>query len=94
MMEKSLKLYSILRDAVGAKEVVIPFEGIHTVRDMIRVIGTVNPTLGAKIIGQDGELTGLVHILVHGRNIIWLQGLDTVVSDKDEVILIPPTAGG
>ncbi len=94
MMEKTLKLSSILRDAVGAKELVIPSEDIHTVRDMIGVIATVNPTLDAKIIGQDGELTGLVHILVHGRNIIWLQGLDTVVSDKDEVVLIPPTAGG
>ncbi len=94
MLEKRVKLYSILRDAVGAKELVIPFENIHTVRDMIRVIGAVNPTLGAKIIGQDGELTGLVHILVHGRNIMWLQGLDTLVSDKDEVVLIPPTAGG
>jgi sulfur-carrier protein len=92
--EKCLKLYSTLRDAVGAKEVVIPFQNIITVRDMIRVIGTVNPALGAKIVNEDGELTGLVHILVHGRNIMWLQGLDTVVSDKDEVIMIPPTAGG
>ncbi len=94
MLEKRLRLYSTLRDAVGAKELVIPFEGIHTVRDMIQVIGNVNPILGAKIVDPDGELSGLVHILVHGRNIIWLQGLDTVVSEKDEVVTIPPTAGG
>jgi sulfur-carrier protein len=94
MSEKRLKLYSTLRDAVGAKELVIPFQNITTVRDMIRVIGTINPTLGAKIVNEDGELSGLVHILVHGRNIMWLQGLDTVVSDKDEIVLIPPTAGG
>ena len=94
MLEKSLKLYSTLRDAVGAKELTIPFQNVHTVRDMIQVIGTMNPTLGAKIVNGDGELTGLVHILVHGRNIMWLQGLDTVVSDKDEIVLLPPSAGG
>ncbi len=94
MLEKRLRLYSTLRDAVGAKELVIPFEGVHTVRDMIQVISNINPLLGAKIVDQDGTLTGLVHILVHGRNIIWLQGLDTVVSDNDEVVMIPPKAGG
>ncbi len=94
MLEKTLRLYSTLRDAVGAKEIVIPFQDGHTVRDMIEVIGRMNPTLRAKIVNETGELTGLVHILVHGRNITWLQGLDTVVSEQDEVVLLPPSAGG
>lgn len=94
MSEKSLTLYSTLRDAVGAKEITIPFQDVHTVRDMIRVIGTMNPILSAKILNEAGELSGLVHIMVQGRNIMWLQGLDTVVSDKDEIVLLPPSAGG
>lgn len=94
MSEKNLTLFSTLRDAVGSKEIIIPFQDVHTVRDMIRVIDTVNPTLAAKIVNEDGELSGLVHILVHGRNIMWLQGLDTVVSEKDEIVLLPPSAGG
>jgi len=94
MSEKKLKLLSTLRDAVGIKEVVISIENGQTVRDMIEVIGSVNGTLRKKIIEENGELTGLVHILVNGRNIMWLQGLDTILTENDEIILLPPTAGG
>lgn len=33
-------------------------------------------------------------ILVNGRNIHLLDGLETVLKDGDEVIVLPPTAGG
>lgn len=94
MREKKLKIFSILRDAVGIKELIIPVESGQTVREMIEVIGSVNPILHEKIIEKNGELTGLVHILVNGRNIMWLQGLDTLLTEDDDIILLPPTAGG
>ncbi len=94
MPEKKLKLFSTLRDAVGIKELTIPVETGQTVREMIEVISSVNATLGQKIIEENGELTGLVHILVNGRNIMWLKGLDTMLTADDEIILLPPTAGG
>lgn len=94
MPEKKLKLFSTLRDAVGLKELIIPVENGQTIREMIDVIGGFNQVLREKIIEESGELTGLVHILVNGRNIMWLQGLDTVLSENDDIILLPPTAGG
>lgn len=94
MPEKKLKLFSTLRDAVGLKELTIPVESGQTVREMINVIGGFNPVLREKIIEESGELTGLVHILVNGRNIMWLQGLETVLTENDDIILLPPTAGG
>jgi molybdopterin synthase sulfur carrier subunit len=94
MREKKLKIFSILRDAVGIKELMIPVENGQTVREMIEVIGSVNLILHQKIIEENGELTGLVHILVNGRNIMWLQGLDTILTEDDDIILLPPTAGG
>jgi molybdopterin synthase sulfur carrier subunit len=33
-------------------------------------------------------------ILVNGRNIRLLDGVDTVLRDRDEVVILPPTAGG
>ena len=94
ILNKRLRLFSTLRDAVGLKEVTIPFENSQTVRDMLHTIGGINPVLRQEILGEDGELTGLVHILVDGRNIMWLQGLDTVVEQSAEVVLLPPSAGG
>ena len=72
----------------------VPFEDGQTVRDLIESIHGVNPVLGEKILAADGRLTGAVQILVHGRNISWLQGLDTPISEDDVVVLLPPSAGG
>ncbi len=94
MAEKRLKLFSTLRDIVGRKDLTIPFERPQTVRELLQSIGGVHPALCREIMGEDGELTGLVHILVDGRNIMWLQGLDTPVDDDDEIVLVPPSAGG
>jgi len=37
---------------------------------------------------------GDLAVLVNGRNIELLDGVETVLRDGDEVILLPPTAGG
>ena len=72
----------------------IPFSDGQTVREMLRTVVDVQPALGPKIFDADGEMTGLVHVLVHGRNIMWLNGLDTVVRETDQIVLLPPSAGG
>ena len=91
---KTLKLFATLRDLAGARELTVPFKDGQTVRDLVRSINKANPVLGEEMLTVDGELTGTVHILVHGRNIIWLQGLDTLIRESDIVVLIPPAAGG
>ncbi len=91
---KTLKLLATLRDVAGTKDITVPFENGQTVRDLILSIQGINPELGAAIVDTDGQLTGLVNILVQGRNTVWLQGLDTVIKDSDTVVLLPPAAGG
>ncbi len=91
---RTIKLFATLRDFVGAREITVPFEAGGTARDLIEAVRQVNPALGDKIADRDGQLSGLVHIFVEGRNINWLQGLDTVIAETDEVFMIPPVAGG
>lgn len=91
---RTIKLFATLRDFVGAKEITVPFEAGGTARDLLQAIRQVNPALGDKIADNNGQLSGLVHIFVEGRNIDWLQGLDTVITEADEVFMIPPVAGG
>ena len=90
----TIRLFATLRDIAGSKTLAVPFESGGTVRDLIEAIWQVKPELAAKILDEDEELTGLVHIFVHGRNIIWLDGLDTVITGTDDLVLIPPVAGG
>jgi len=92
---KTLKLFATLRDIAGAKEITVPFEDGQTVRQLIQTITEVQPELGCKILDETGdELSGLVHVMVHGRNIHWLDGLDTTIAEDDIVVLMPPSAGG
>ena len=92
----TLKLLASLRDVVGRKELTVSFEpgGGGTVRDLIGAIGEASPEMQAKLVDEAGELSGETHILLSGRNIIWLDGLDTVVQPGTDITLIPPVAGG
>ncbi|HRF49733.1 MAG TPA: MoaD/ThiS family protein [Anaerolineales bacterium] len=91
---KTIRLFATLRDVTGVKELTIPFTDGQTVREMLTTVVQAQPALGEKIFDASGEMTGLVHVLVHGRNIMWLNGLDTVVRESDLIVLLPPSAGG
>lgn len=92
---KTLKLFATLRDIAGQKEIEVPFEDGQTVRQLIAAISDMYPELGDQIMDANGELTGLVHILLHGRHVHWMEdGLDSVIRERDQIVLLPPTAGG
>ena len=45
-------------------------------------------------IAEDGGLRRFVNVYVEGEDIRFLDGLDTVVEDGDEVTILPAVAGG
>jgi sulfur-carrier protein len=45
-------------------------------------------------IAEDGGLRRFVNVYVGGEDIRFLDGLDTAVSDGDEVTILPAVAGG
>jgi molybdopterin synthase sulfur carrier subunit len=90
----TVKLFATLRDKAGASEIEIPFERGGTARELIDAIEHVKPGLASAIITPEGELTGAVHIFVGGRNVEWLDGLDTMIEGGETVFLVPPAAGG
>lgn len=93
-MKKTIKLFATLRDITGKKTLTVSFEEGQTVRKLISDLSTLEPALHNKIVDENGEMTGLVHVLVHGRNIDWLNGLDTTIRAEDQIVFMPPSAGG
>ncbi|NDJ76276.1 MAG: MoaD/ThiS family protein [Chloroflexi bacterium] len=91
---KTIRLFATIREIAGTKTLTVPFQDGETVRDLIRSIAGIHPEIGAKLLGDDGQLSNLIHVYVSGRNVEWLNGLDTVIRESDEVLLVPPTAGG
>lgn len=89
-----ITLYATLREIAGGKTLHIPFERGGTVRDFVAALRAAHPAIAEKLIDGAGQLSGEVHVFVQGRNVVWLEGLDTVIADGDEIDLIPPVAGG
>jgi len=52
------------------------------------------PDLAKEIFTSEKELLPFVHVYINGRNIIHLDGLQTVVNESDQFALFPPVAGG
>jgi molybdopterin synthase sulfur carrier subunit len=88
-----VRVFGTLRDAANAKAVVVDLE-TGTVRCMLDALRSAHPTLASSIVDREGELHRSVHILVNGRSIRFLEGLDTLISADDRLAIFPAVGGG
>lgn len=77
----------------GVNQAEIEFEG-STARDLLKGLEERYEGMGKLIHPRGEELSELMYLLVNGKNILNLDGLETVVRDGDTVSLLPVTAGG
>ncbi len=85
-----VKFFANFREAAGLKEVDIDASNI---KELLDVIVKKFQSLGP-LIFEDGELRDYVHIMVNGRHINHLEGLDTKLKKDDTVAIFPPVSGG
>jgi len=97
-----VKPYLFFRDILGfaGREVELPAEEEKTVEKLLTILrgefklpDEVDLPQGRLIIFEGSRPAGLV-VLINGRNIGKLNGLDTVLCEGDQVTLFPPAAGG
>ena len=65
-----------------------------TVRDVVAALVVAHPSLGAQLLGEDGDLNSFVNAFLNDTDIRHLQGLDTPVDERDTLSLLPAMAGG
>ncbi len=101
-MKIVVKPYLFLRDILGftGREIDLPDEGEKTVEELLSVLrhsyqlpDRVDIAQGQLILFEGSRPVGLV-MLINGRNIGKLNGLDTLLKEGDQVTLFPPAAGG
>ena len=94
MDERTVKLFATLREMAGANELTVTLEDGATVRHLVDAVGAVCPQIREEALEQDGQLSGAVQIMINGRHVKWLDGLETKIAAKDELILMPLVGGG
>ncbi|MGE5553420.1 MAG: ubiquitin-like small modifier protein 1 [Betaproteobacteria bacterium] len=87
-----VQFFSLLRRLTGTPTVEVEAE---TVRQALeRVVERFGPAVAAELFAATGEVKPLYNLLVNGRNIAFLDGLDTRLKPGDKLTIIPPAAGG
>ena len=65
-----------------------------TVADVIQNLEASHPGLRDRLLDEGGELRRFVNIYVNEEDIRFLDGLKTVLKDRDDVSIVPAIAGG
>jgi molybdopterin synthase sulfur carrier subunit len=89
-----VRIFATLRQLVGAKEVEVDVEGGDTVRNVLEKLTVAYPALGERVLDEDGNVQSSIHVLVNGRSINFLDGLNTAIEHDDRLALFPAVGGG
>lgn len=87
-----VKFYAIFRDIVGQREIQRGFDG--TVCDLLDRLCKEYGEEFKNAIFDESKLRNYIKILVNGRDIEFLDGIKTKLSDEDVVVIFPPVGGG
>lgn len=86
-----VKLLATLRNITDRNEVEIEAEDVEDViNKLIKKYGSEME----KVLLESGTLKETISILVNGRNIIYLEGVETKLNENDKVTIFPQVAGG
>ncbi len=88
-----IEFHATLKKVFGEKSKGITQSSPLTVRRLLEILCTTRP-LHETIFDDSGQLRSTVTVLRNGRNIVFLEGLDTTLNDGDKIALFPPVTGG
>jgi len=89
-----VKFLATLYDLTGVMKTELEVPQGITVKSLIDILNEKFPKLKSELLEEGNQLKPMYNILVNGRAVEWLKGLDTELKEGDEVVFIPPAAGG
>ncbi|MBZ5498243.1 MAG: MoaD/ThiS family protein [Acidobacteriia bacterium] len=92
-MNVTVRTFADFRELLG-KELVISLPDGQTVRELLQVLGKRHAAFLPGILEDDGQLRPYVNILENGRNVRFLDDLETRLAEGDIIAIFPPVAGG
>ena len=65
-----------------------------TVGEVLAALDAAHPGFGERLYDENGKLRRFVNVFVDDEDLRFLQGVDTPVTDKSVVSIVPAVAGG
>ncbi|MFW9830610.1 MAG: ubiquitin-like small modifier protein 1 [Candidatus Thorarchaeota archaeon] len=88
----TVRMFTSLRALTGIRETELE---AATVQEIINILGKqFGEKFNRMLLEDNGSLKSYFHVLVNGRHIRLMQGLQTSLSDGDVVAIFPPIGGG
>jgi len=94
----NVKLRTILnfKKIIGKGEVDVSVEEGTTLEVALdKIVDNYGKELESNLFdSDDGSLLQHIRLMINGRDIAFLNGLQTILQDGDEILILPPVAGG
>ncbi len=88
----TLKVFGGLRELRPSPVEILSVPVDTTVEELWPILALDAPTFVEKL--RDGIVNGYLHVLLNGRNTVFLDGPATRLSNGDTVAILPPIGGG
>ena len=91
-----VKTIGAFKEIIGSKEVELSLqEGTNLIQILIHMTERWGAALQSKLFEPDTtNLFPYIRVMVNGQDIAFLNRLETVIQDGDEVLILPPAYGG
>ena len=86
--------FAMLRDIVGGKAVCFDLPTGATVRQLLDVMIERYPALRDKLLDENDQLYNYVNLFINGRDVRYLQNMDTVLETGQDIKIFPAVGGG
>jgi len=94
-MKITVKFFTSLREITGKKEDEIQSSSVVTVEELLTQLSKkYGKQFTEYVYDEKGKVRTHIQILVNGRGIIALQGLETKLKEGDNLAILPPVGGG
>jgi molybdopterin synthase sulfur carrier subunit len=94
IIKVTVRFFATFKQITNQREIEYSIEKGATIQQLLNVVFNQFQTLRDKIFDENNELRPWIHILRNGRNIKFLNGIETKITNGDVMALFPPVAGG
>lgn len=88
----TIRIPPVLRPSVGGQRE-LTAEGAD-VGEVLRALVAQHPDTERQLFGADGDLNRFVNVYLNDEDVRVLEGLETKVGERDELVILPAMAGG